>query len=206
MPSFASHHRVTIIRARETPDEKMWETQMGGDLKRQALFYLADRVKTGDEIHSDVFDEPRIISKVNPSLMLSGVSHWEAEIMPQSEWQRYHREALPSITVSGQGARVNIGSADHSVQHFHNVEADNTAVLRVLDEIKAAIQRTVSSPDKSKDAALDVEQLKTELQRSKPDKSLISTLVQRINALTGLAEAVAKLTPLLQHLGLYHKG
>ena len=132
----------------------------------------------------------------------SGVSHWEAEMMPESEWHRRHRETLPNITMTGQGARVNIGSSDHSIQHFHNVMADNAAVLRVLEEIKVAIQQNVGSPAESKDASLDVEQLKMELQRSKPDKSLIWALVERLNSLVGLAEKIAKLTPLLQHLGL----
>jgi hypothetical protein len=201
MPVFGSHSLVTIIRARGTPDEKSWEAQMGGDRARKALFYLDDRIKTGDEIHCELFDEPKIISKVDPAMTMSGVSHWEADMMPQSEWRRHHGAALPNITLTGQGARVNIGSSDHSIQHFHNAQADNAAVLQALEEIRAAIKGLGSSVE-SKDASLDVDQLKTELQRSKPDKSLIWTLVERLNGLAGLAEKVAKLTPLLQHLGL----
>ena len=201
MPVFGSHSLVTIVRARGTPEEKTWEAQMGGDRARKALFYLDDRVKTGDEIHCELFDEPKVISKVDPSLTMSGVSHWEAEMMPQSEWSRRHAAALPNIMMTGQGARVNIGSSDQSIQHFHNAQADNAAVLQALEEIKAAIQALGSSVE-SKDASLDVEQLKTELQRSKPDKSLVWTLVERLNGLAGLAEKIAKLTPLLQHLGL----
>jgi CheY-like chemotaxis protein len=54
------------------------------------LFYLQDRVKTGDEIHSDVFDEPRVIVRVDPALVMEGVSHWEATIVPRSQWIRPH--------------------------------------------------------------------------------------------------------------------
>jgi hypothetical protein len=202
MPSFGSHAPVTIIRARGTADEKSWEAQMGGDLARKALFYIDDRIKTGDEVHCELFDEPKVISKVNPAMTLSGPSHWEAEMMPQSEWKRCNAPSLPHITLTGQGARVNIGSADHSSQHFHNVQSDNAAVLKVLEEIKAAIAQHVVSPAESKDAALDVDQITTELQRSKPNKSLVWTLVERLNGMAVLAEHVAKLAPLLQHLGL----
>jgi hypothetical protein len=201
MPVFGSHSPVTIVRARGTPDEKTWEAQMGGDRARKALFYRDDRVKTGDEIQCELFDEPKIVSRVDPVMTMSGLSHWEAEMVPKSQWQKLQREALSNITVTGQGARVNIGSHDHSIQHFNNVQADNAAVLSVLEEIKVAIQHTVTSPAENKDASLDVEQLKTELQRSKPDKNLIWALVQRLNSLGSLVETVAKLTPLLQHLG-----
>lgn len=121
--------------------------------------------------------------------------------MPKSEWGFRHRAALPSITVSGQGARVNLGSIDQSVQHFHNQQADHAAVLHALDEILEAIQQTIRSPTDSNDAAVDVEQIKMELQRSKPEKGRIWTLVDRLSSLAGLAEKVAKLTPLLQQLG-----
>ena len=179
---------------------------MGGDRARKALFYIDDRIKTGDEIQSDLFDEPKIISKVDPSMTMDGVSHWEAEMMPQSEWNRRHGPALPAVTISGQGARVNIGSADHSSQHFHNVQSDSAAVLQALEEIKTAIAQHVISPAESKDAALDVEQLKMELQRSKPDQNSIGKFVDRLSGLAGLADKVTKLTVLLQSLGLFHKG
>jgi len=205
MPSFGSHSLVTIIRARGTPDEKTWEAQMGGDRARTALFYLDDRVKTGDEIHCELFDEPKIISKVDPVMILSGPSHWEAEMVPQSEWNRRRGATLPNIMVTGQGARVNIGSLDHSHQDFRHADDDNAAVLRVLEEIQATIHHQNLSPAASKDASLDVDQLKIELQRSKPDKSKIGALIEGLNCLVGVADKIAKLTALLQSIGLFHK-
>jgi hypothetical protein len=185
MPSFASHTLVTIVRARGTPDEKRWDAQMGGDRARKALFYIDDRVKTGDEIHRDLFDEPKIITKVDPSMMLSGVSHWEAEMTPQSEWQRRYRQPLPNITVTGQGARVNVGSLVQSVQHFHGAAADKAAMLNLLEEIRTAIHQNLRSSAESTDAALDVDQLKADVQRSKPDKGLVWSLVERSQWLGG---------------------
>jgi hypothetical protein len=202
MPVFGSHTLVTVIRAHGTADEKRWEAQMGGDGARKALFYIDDRVKTGDEVHCELFDEPKIISRVDPAMTMDGPSHWEAEMMPQSEWNRRHAPSLHHITMTGQGARVNIGSADHSSQHFHNAQSDNAAVLRLLEEIKTVIAQHVVSRAESQEAALDVQQITTELQRSKPNGSLIWTLVERLNGMAVLAEHVAKLTPLLQHLGL----
>jgi hypothetical protein len=203
MPSFGSHTLVTVIRAHGTADEKRWEAQMGGDRARKALFYIDDRVKTGDEVHCELFDEPKIISKVDPAMAFDGPSHWEAEMMPQSEWNRRHAPSSPHITMTGQGARINIASADHSSQHFHNAQSD-AAVLQALEEIKAAIAQHVASPAESKDASLDVEQLKMELQRSKPDQNSIGKFIDRLNSLAGLADKVTKLTVLLQSLGLFH--
>jgi hypothetical protein len=118
MPVFTSQYAVTLIRDAGTPEEQRWETRMGGDLTRKALFYLDDRVRTGDEIHADFFDEPRIVSRVNPCTTMTGISHWEAEMVPQSDWRARQRSMQPSIVVSGQGARVNLGSVDRSVQQF----------------------------------------------------------------------------------------
>ena len=40
------------------------------------------------------------------------------------------------------------------------------------------------------------------MQRSKPDKNRIWTLVERLSSVAALAEKVAKLLPLLEHLKL----
>jgi hypothetical protein len=55
----------------------------------------------------------------------------------------------------------------------------------VLEEIKRAVSQLAVSPTEGKDAVLDVEQLRTELQRWKPDKKLIWTLVEHLNGLSG---------------------
>jgi hypothetical protein len=97
---------------------------------------------------------------------------WEAEMMARSEWQRRRGTPSRNITITGQGARVNIGSSDQSVQQFHDVQ-DDAAVVHLLEEIKTAVQQNLDRSAESKEAALDVDQLKIELQRSRPDKSLV---------------------------------
>jgi hypothetical protein len=203
MPVFGSYYEVTIVRHARTAQEASWKTRMGGDLARKALFHMEDRVKTGDEIHSEVFDEPRVVARVDPSLVMEGVSHWEATIMPQSEWNRLHRNVQPTILVSGQGARVNLGSLDQSVQYFGGATGIST-VLKALDEIREAIKSDATLPEADKnDAGIDVEQVKSEIQRSKPDSGRIWTLVERLSSVAGLAIKVGQLASLLEHLGLH---
>jgi hypothetical protein len=134
---------------------------------------------------------------------MEGVSHWKATIMPRSEWNRLQRNVQPTILVSGQGARVNLGSLDQSVQYFGGATGIG-AVLKALDEIREAIKSDATLPEADKnDAGIDVEQVKSELQRSKPDSGRIWTLVERLSSVAGLAIKVGQLSSLLEHLGLH---
>ena len=201
MPVFGSYYEVTVVREAGTANEMSWKTQMGGDLARKALFHVEDRVRTGDEIYCDAFDEPRVITRVDPSLVMEGVSHWVATIVPRSEWNRLHRSAQPTIMVTGQGARVNLGSLDESVQHFDGA-TEIGAALKLLNEICEAINSdtTLAEPDKN-DARIDAEQVESELRRSKPDSGRIWTLVERLSSVAGLATKIAQLGSVLGHLG-----
>jgi hypothetical protein len=81
MAVFGRSIDVEIVHAPGTVEEKRWSTTMGGDLATKALFHPVDRVVTGDEVHASLFDEPRVISSVNPVTTLDGtVSHWEARM------------------------------------------------------------------------------------------------------------------------------
>jgi hypothetical protein len=96
MATFGRSVPVDIVHAPGTPEEKRWSTLMGGDLATKALFHPPDRVKTGDEIHGNVFDEPRIISSVNPVTALDGsVTYWEARMLPLSQWKRENSHLPP---------------------------------------------------------------------------------------------------------------
>jgi hypothetical protein len=198
MPVFTTSHEVEIVRAPGSPDEKRWTAMMGGDRATKALFYVEDRVRTRDEIHcEDIFDEPRIITKVRPEIVLDGsTSHWVAEMIPKSQWERANRAGQPTYSVTGQGGRINIGSVDQSVQQFHNHSPELAAVLKELDAIRDAVEHLTSSNDR-RDAVIDVEQIRLELQRSKPEKSRIWDALGRLNTISGLAEKTAKLMPAL---------
>jgi hypothetical protein len=82
---------ITVVRDAGRPSETRWGTQMGGDFVHKALFNTRE-IRTGDEIHCELFDEPRVVSRVDPVLAHSGVTHWEAKIMPRSEWAHVHGE------------------------------------------------------------------------------------------------------------------
>jgi hypothetical protein len=168
MPTFGSHHRVTVIRASGTPEEKRWDTHMGGDLAQNALFYLEDRVKTGDELQSEAFDEPRVISKVDPVLMLSGISHWEARIVPVSEWRRRNRAMLPNINVTGQGARVNLHSLDQSVQNFQNADIVPSELARLVAELSAHLHELPLDAGQKQKAETQINTLKAQIDDPDP--------------------------------------
>lgn len=189
------------MRAPGSPEEKRWTADMGGNRSTKALFYLKDRVRTGDRIHcDDMFDEPRVITKVDPNVMADGsTSHWVAEMMPESQWERENRPAAPSFVAAGQGARINYGSVDQSVQQFQNHSPELGAVMRELDAITAAIEQLASAVDRT-DASIDVEQIKSELRRSRPEKGRIWQSLERLNTFGGVAEKTVKLAPLLDQL------
>ena len=95
MVDFGSSRPVTIVRGAGTLEELRWETRMGGNFDTKALFQADDRVVTGDEIHCDVFDQPRIVLRVKPVLASGVVTYWDAAIAPCSESSR-HRKIVPS--------------------------------------------------------------------------------------------------------------
>ncbi len=120
-------------------------------------------------------------------------------MVPLSQWKRASRPPSPQYIASGQGARINVGSTDHSVQQFQNQTAEFRAVERELDALRAAIEQLHCSNDRQ-NALIDVEQISMELRRPKPEPSRVWTLVDRLTAVGGLAERAASLGPLLRRL------
>jgi hypothetical protein len=85
----AATRLVTVIRNAGTATETRREIRMGGDFTSTALFNPEDGVIPGEEIHHELFDEPRIVTRGNPIGTRDGMLfRWEAEIMPRSEWKR----------------------------------------------------------------------------------------------------------------------
>jgi hypothetical protein len=193
--------RVTVIRGVGSPEERRWETLIGGDLKRLALFQDEDVPRTGDHIVGSLFDEPRVVTAVHPVTSLSGsVSYWETEIVPLSQWQREHRPAASTVVhVTGQGARANISSVDNSVQTFISGPPEHAAVERELEELRAAV-RALSDPGQRQDNEADIEMIRLELQRRQPDRGRIWGFIERLNVVSALTERTAKLAPAIDRL------
>jgi hypothetical protein len=58
---------IMVIRNAGTATETRREIRMGGDFAAKALFHLEDRVVPGEELHHELFAEPRIVARVNPN-------------------------------------------------------------------------------------------------------------------------------------------
>jgi hypothetical protein len=116
MAVFGRSIDVEIVHAPGTVEEKRWSTTMGGDLATKALFHPVDRVVTGDEVHASLFDEPRVISSVNPVTTLDGtVSHWEARMTPLSRWQLEAGHLFTRKAATGVQIFISHSSEDHEV-------------------------------------------------------------------------------------------
>ena len=101
-----NYRYATVVRDVGTPQETRSTIRMGGNFVNKALFHVEDNVKTGREIHCELFDEPRVIARVDPAVVNTGVSHWMARIMPRSEWNRRHPTVQPRNVVTGKGEPV----------------------------------------------------------------------------------------------------
>jgi hypothetical protein len=104
MVRFGMSRPVAIIRSAGTPEELRWDTSMGGDFDKKALFQTDDRVMTGDAIHCDIFDQLRVIVHVKPVFANGEVAYWEADIAPRSEWNRQFQIGLPGLNQPPLGA------------------------------------------------------------------------------------------------------
>jgi hypothetical protein len=131
MVVFGSSIPVTIVRAAGTPEERSWDTRMGGDFARSALFQPDDRVVTGDELYSDLFDEPRVVVRVDPVLGSGQVVYWKATITPRSAWNRLHRNDVPP---KGQPFARNVPRTDNARRAEVSTDAD-PKVPRPFDEV-----------------------------------------------------------------------
>ena len=88
---------MTVIREAGTNEELRREMNVGGDFRSQPLFDAQDKIQPGDEVHSDLFDEPRVIMRVEPVLGQTDLLYWIAEIIPRSEWRRRYKTAPPYV-------------------------------------------------------------------------------------------------------------
>jgi hypothetical protein len=115
MPIFGRYTPVTIVRDAGTEQETRWNTHAGGDLRHKVLFDKVDSVKTGDQILCGLFDEPRVVTRVDADLALDGVACWEATVLPRSEWDRIHRRP-PVAPAAGPDPGADSGRAESALR------------------------------------------------------------------------------------------
>jgi hypothetical protein len=132
MVLFGSSVPVTIVRAAGTPEERIWNTRMGGDFVKSALFQPEDRVVTGDELYSDLFDEPRVVVRVDPVLGSGQVAYWKATITPRSAWNRLCRNNMPP---QGRPLARNVPSSANATRSDVSTDTD-PKVLGSFDEVR----------------------------------------------------------------------
>lgn len=186
-----------IIRGLGTHNEHKFAVDFGGDLIRNALFQTRDRPLKGDELESYLWEENRVVTRVDAHTNLDGgVAYWEARIVPKSEVQRAAGSPI-GITISGTGNRINIGSVDHSIQTFNTSSFDSSAVLSALNEIADALKKAQCSESERQDALVDIAQAKLELERPTPEPGRIWKALDRANSVVGLGEKMARLGVLL---------
>jgi hypothetical protein len=84
---FTSHRGVIIVCDAGTPQETRREVRVGGDFVNFVLMQPEDRGKAGDEILCELFDEPRVITRIDPE---AGGLYFKARITPRSQWDRWY--------------------------------------------------------------------------------------------------------------------
>jgi serine/threonine protein kinase len=96
---------VIIVSGRGTDHERQVSANIGGNLRDTILLQPRDRPKVGDEVECSLFDEPRVITRVDPETTLDGrVSMWHATIVPKSEWEERRRPSGSGKNVPRQAA------------------------------------------------------------------------------------------------------
>ena len=68
---------------------------------------------------------------------------------------------------------------------------------QALDDLQATVEQLLSNVSRH-DAAIDIAQIRMELQRSRPEKSRVIGLVSRLSTVAGLEEKSANLLPLVE--------
>jgi len=123
---FGVSHTVTIVRDAGKSGEKRWEVQVGGTLDYNILYHPDAGIKRGDQIHTEVFDEPRVVTEVHPQFTFSGLSHYEADIAPLSDFDN-SGGVLPAIQVFH-------GDVGQVIGGDINVNISATILLQALAE------------------------------------------------------------------------
>lgn len=191
---------VTIVRAPGSVRETHGTALMLTDLTT-TLFEAFVSIHAGDEIHGDLFDEPRLVASVTPyARPHASMQYWRVNIVPRSQVSQ-RPPTGPPITSTRPVAAVTVGAAGRAVENFFTPSPELAPLMRALDDVERTVEQLDSTVSRH-DAAIDIEQIRMELKRFRADKSRVLGSVSRLNAVAGLEEESATLLPLVERLFL----
>ncbi len=161
---------VVIVRASGVAAGKPGAARMLTDLSATAFFDGSVSLAVGDEIHCELFEEPRIVAAVWPfARPNASMQQWKVDLVPRSDWVDERSRARPPT------------------------------LKQALDDLRAAVEQLDSNVSRH-DAAIDIEQIRMELKRSRPDKSRVIGLINRLGVVAGLEGKSANVLPLVERL------
>jgi hypothetical protein len=167
---------VVIVHASGVAAEKRDAARMLTDLSTTAFFDGSVSLAVGDEIHCELFDDPRVVASVIPYARPSAaMQYWKVDIIPGSRWVNERPPARPPT------------------------------LKQALDDLQATVEQLDSNVSRH-DAAIDIEQIRMELKRSRPDRSRVIGSVSRLSTVAGLEEKSANLLPLIERIFLVSDG
>lgn len=82
---FGQYLNVTVVRVSGTDESQREDVRVGGNLDDKLLFHTGTDIKRGDEIHSSVLDEPRVVVAIHPKMAQGKLTHYEADLLPKSQ-------------------------------------------------------------------------------------------------------------------------
>jgi hypothetical protein len=135
---------VVIVRASGVAADKRGAARMLTDLSTTAFFDGSVSLVVGAEIHCELFDDPQVVARVRPFAR------------PNAAMQYWKVEIIPrSRWVS------------------ERPPARPPTLSQVLDDLQATVEQLDSNVSRH-DAAIDIEQIRLELKRSRPDRTELS--------------------------------
>lgn len=142
------YHPVTVVRSPGKPDEKRHEAKVGGTLDYNILFHPDVDIKRGDELHAPVLDEPRVVTDIHPQFASSGLTHYEADLVPKSEHDDEEFTAIPSVVQ--QTIYGNVGKLAGRDMTELNLNA-----IGLLDVLAKAVEESDDIPAGEKPSLLE---------------------------------------------------
>jgi hypothetical protein len=118
------------------------------------------------------------------------------KIEGESEFKTNHRYSGINITASGQNI-VTLG--DGNVIHASHQKLDTA-----LQDLKRQVAESVGMDDNEKlDASVDIETMRDQLAKAKPDRTILTHLwrrIQQVATLNDFSEGISKISPLIAGL------